>query len=149
MDGSFAVDPVIREPRRAAGLSLIRRLGYSRLRPFVRALSPVGESGLGFPGIAVGGSTCLSDRVTDCQRLMIEVSDVEARRLVKEKLDELGIPHARLTSGMVGFADLVRDWVRFVRIHGMTEPHPGLLEVKRMAAARGFRVEASIPGAVE
>lgn len=66
----------------------------------------------------------------------------QAKKLVRQWLEERGLPYDKLTAKDVSFSDLARASEVFVRIHGW-EPNPAWTELKNLARENGFYVEAA------
>jgi hypothetical protein len=63
----------------------------------------------------------------------------QAKKIIKAKLDELGLPYTKLTAKKVGFQDLARADCMFVYVHGWT-PHESWDVLDKLAKDNGFRV---------
>jgi hypothetical protein len=64
----------------------------------------------------------------------------QAKKIIKEALDQEGLPYIKLTARTVDFTDLARVRYIFVRVHGW-EPNPAGSVLKQLAVDNGFRVE--------
>ncbi len=67
------------------------------------------------------------------------MNTAQAKKTIKQKLDELGLPYSKLTAKKVGFQDLARADSVFVCIHGWT-PHESWDVLVKLAVSNGFRV---------
>jgi hypothetical protein len=65
----------------------------------------------------------------------------QAKKIIKAELDQRGLPYAKVTGHTVGFSDLLRCDVIFVKIHGW-QSSPVWNELKRIAVANDFRIES-------
>lgn len=65
----------------------------------------------------------------------------EAKKLIKNKLDELGLSYTKLTARTVSFVDLTRESCIFVQVHGW-RPDPSWDILTKLAKDNGFRIEA-------
>lgn len=72
---------------------------------------------------------------------MEPVTPQAAKRLIAEKLAEIGKPGLKLTARTISFSDLARASCVFVKVHGWT-PSPEWSLLQETARAHGFRVEA-------
>lgn len=63
------------------------------------------------------------------------------KQIIKAELERRGLPYTKLTSRTVDFTDLARASCVFVQIHGW-KPSPAWDELKAIAVANGFRIEA-------
>jgi len=68
------------------------------------------------------------------------MSPYQAKRIIADKLDELGLPNYKLTVRTVPFSDLARRSEIFVRIIGW-EPNSQWTQLKKIAKDNGFCVE--------
>ena len=69
------------------------------------------------------------------------VSTHKAKRIVKARLIELGLPSYKLTAKTVSFSDLARCSYVFVNVHGWT-PDVRWSDLETIAADNGFCVQA-------
>ena len=63
----------------------------------------------------------------------------QAKKIIKNKLDELGLPYTKLTAKTISFVDLARDNCIFVKIHGW-KPNSLFDILKQLAISNGFRI---------
>jgi len=68
----------------------------------------------------------------------------EAKKLVADWLTKNDLSFTKLTAKAVGFSDLARDAMAFVKIWGW-KPSPKMAELKKFATENGFRVETDGP----
>ena len=68
------------------------------------------------------------------------MSPYQAKRIIADKLDELGLPNYKLTARTVSFSDFARDSEIFVRIVGW-EPDNQWTQLKKIAKDNGFCIE--------
>lgn len=81
-------------------------------------------------------------------RRHISISDIggnratpsQAKKIVLQFLDENDIPYTKLRARTIGFADLARDEMVFVKIFGW-KPNPAIEELEAIGRKMGFRVE--------
>jgi len=69
----------------------------------------------------------------------------EAKKIIMDHMVKHGIHFDKLTAKTVGFSDLARGRMIFVKIHGW-RPCPALLGIKDLAKENGFRVETDYKG---
>lgn len=63
----------------------------------------------------------------------------EAKKIIANKLNELGLPAYKLTAKTVSFADLARDSKLFVKINGW-KPSPLWEDLQKTAKENGFMI---------
>ena len=69
-----------------------------------------------------------------------------AKKIIKQELERLKVPHTKLSAKTVSFADLARADCVFVKIHGWkpeSAPHWDALDA--LAKKNGFRVQTDGP----
>ena len=64
----------------------------------------------------------------------------DAKKIVADKLNAMGLPEHKLTAKTVDFSDLARGEKVFVKVHGW-KPCAKWDELKEAAKASGFMVE--------
>jgi hypothetical protein len=64
----------------------------------------------------------------------------EAKRIIKNELDNRGLAYTKLTARTVSFVDLARASCIFVCVHGW-QPNPQWAELRRIAVEHSFRIE--------
>jgi hypothetical protein len=64
----------------------------------------------------------------------------QAKKIIADKLNELGLPNYKLTVRTVSFSDFARGSEIFVRIIGW-EPNSQWNQLKKIAKANGFCIE--------
>lgn len=69
-----------------------------------------------------------------------ETKPSEAKKIVAQRLTELGLPAYKLTAKSIDFSDLARAKCVFVKIHGWA-PNPLWRELDHTARMYGFRIE--------
>ena len=65
----------------------------------------------------------------------------EAKKIIKQALEERNLPYDKLTAETMDFTDLARSQCIFVKIHGW-KPNPLWAELKQIASYHDFRVIA-------
>jgi hypothetical protein len=68
------------------------------------------------------------------------MSPYQAKKIIADKLDELGLPNYKLTVRTVSFSDFARGSEIFVRIVGW-EPNSQWTQLKKVAKDNGFCIE--------
>ena len=69
------------------------------------------------------------------------VTASQAKKIVKSELERRNLPFTKLTAKTIDFTDLARASCVFVKIHGW-QPNPAFDEIRAVAVANGFRIEA-------
>ena len=64
----------------------------------------------------------------------------QAKKVIKDRLEQLQLPFTKLTARTVDFTDLARATCVFVKIHGW-QPSEQFDVLDKLAKANGFRVE--------
>ena len=65
----------------------------------------------------------------------------QAKKIIRQALEQFGLSYTKLTARTVGFSDLARDSCIFVQIHGF-EPSPIWSQLKEIAKCNGFCIES-------
>lgn len=65
----------------------------------------------------------------------------QAKKIIKAELDQRGLAYTKITGRTIGFADLLRRDMIFVKIHGW-KPNPAWNELQGLAIAHDFRIES-------
>jgi hypothetical protein len=69
------------------------------------------------------------------------MTPLRAKKIIKLKLDELGLKYEKLTARTINFSDLTRASCVFVKVHGW-KPNPQWEILQLLAKNNDFRVEA-------
>jgi len=65
----------------------------------------------------------------------------QAKQLVRDRLEALGLQYSRLTARTVDFSDLARCSRVVVTVHGW-QPNPAWRDLQALASDNGFYIEA-------
>lgn len=74
--------------------------------------------------------------------MLTSVNIAQAKKAISNEMRRLGLPQCRLSARTIGFSDLARASMIFVRIHGWN-PDPRAQDIENVARAGGFGVEFS------
>lgn len=64
----------------------------------------------------------------------------QAKKIISNKLNELGLPSYKLTAKTIDFIDLARTSKLFVKIHGW-KPSPLWEDLQQIAKTNGFLIQ--------
>ncbi len=112
--------------------------GQARNKPKGWVKEPV-RHGLAAKGIKTV-DTARFGSVRDSVREGPHATPTQAKKIVSQFLNENDIPYTKLRARTIGFADLARDEMVFVKIFGW-KPNPAIEELEAIGRKMGFRVE--------
>ncbi len=69
------------------------------------------------------------------------MTPAQAKKIIAAELQARYLPYTKLTARTIDFSDLARASCIFVTIHGW-QPNPQWEELRKVAVANGFRIEA-------